>query len=238
MARPRATRLRSAARPYLAAGIGRLSQATAVAGTRVGSGAFAPTASEVLANFPLGWLLFGVPESRLPSLEWRRYPERAVITPATGKIPRRLRQALRRQELQVRFDADFEAVIAGCRDGRSGWLTPEAVEVYRRVHALGFIATVGTYRDGRLVGGLWGIALGRTLGMMSMFHTEANAGSLALGALIGELRDGGRWGLLDAGEVKPHATMYGAVGIGVDQFSELVWTNARGPLHGAGEVGT
>jgi leucyl/phenylalanyl-tRNA---protein transferase len=233
MARPRAARLRTVARPYLAAGIGRLSQATAVAGARIGAGAFAPTAPEVVANFPLGWLLFGVPDGPVPALEWRRFPQRAVITAQSGKVPRRLRQVLRRDRFEVRSDCDFEAIIAGCRTGRAGWLTEDAVDVYRRVHALGFVSTVGTYRDGRLVGGLWGIALGRTLGMMSMFHTEDHAGSVALATLIGELGDDGRWALLDAGELKPHAQMYGAFGVDVDRFSELVLTHARGPMGGA-----
>ena len=52
------------------------------------------------------------------------------------------------------------------------WITPALIDVYREVRSLGFISTVGTYRDGQLVGGLWGIGIGDAFGLMSMFHRE------------------------------------------------------------------
>jgi leucyl/phenylalanyl-tRNA---protein transferase len=222
--------LKSSVRPYLSAAVGSLSTLTAAVGTRVGAASSQPAPSEVLANYARGWVLFGIPDNRMASLEWRTFPRRAIITPETAKVPKRLRPIQRRSELEVRFDHDFETIVRHCQEGRDGWLTPETVDVYRRVHALGFISTVGTYRDGRLVGGLWGVVLGRTFGIMSMFHTEDHSGSLALAALIEEVRDGDRWSMADCGQLKENFVRYGAFEVPIEQFCEMVWTHSRGAL--------
>ena len=125
-------------------------------------------------------------------------------------MPKRLRSIQRRQDLVVRYDEDFEAIVGHCRDGRSGWLTDQAVDAYRSLYELGFVSTVGTYRDGRLVGGMWGIAVGRVFGLMSMFHLENHAGSLALAAVADCSRDGERWSLVDCGELKDNSKRYWA----------------------------
>jgi leucyl/phenylalanyl-tRNA---protein transferase len=217
--------LKSSVRPYLSVAVGSLSTLTSAVGARVGVASAQPAPSEVVANYARGWVLFGIPDNRIASLEWRSFPRRAVITAETARVPKRLRTIQRRRELELRFDQDFESIMRSCQDGRTGWLTPEAMEAYRRVHALGFISTVGAYRDGRLVGGLWGVALGRTFGMMSMFHTEDNAGSLTLAASVEEVRDRGRWSMLDCGQLKQHSVRYGAFEIPIEQFRELVWAN-------------
>jgi leucyl/phenylalanyl-tRNA---protein transferase len=219
------TSLKASVRPYLSAAVGSLSSLTSAVGAHVGVASGQPAATEVVANYARGWVLFGIPDNRMASLEWRTFPRRAVITPETARVSKKLRALQRRLGLEIRFDQDFEALIRACQDGRTGWLTPQAVEVYRRVHALGCISTVGAYRDGRLVGGLWGVALGRTFGIMSMFHTEDNAGTLALVALIDEVHDRGRWSMVDSGQLKQNFIRYGAVDVPVERFRELVWVN-------------
>jgi leucyl/phenylalanyl-tRNA--protein transferase len=220
------TSLKSSVRPYLSVAVGSLSTLTSAVGARVGVASRQPAPSEVVANYARGWVLFGTPDNRIASLEWRSFPQRAVITPETARVPKRLRTIQRRRELEIRLDQDFESIMRSCQDGRTGWLTPEAMEAYRRVHALGFISTVGAYRDGKLVGGLWGVALGGTFGMMSMFHTEDNAGSLTLAASVEQVRDRGRWSMLDCGQLKQHSVRYGAFEVPIEQFRELVWANA------------
>ena len=211
-------------RPVLAVGVGWARGLVERGGGRVGVYVREPpSATEIVANYTRGWVLFGVRMRGLGGLEWRRFPKRAVITRETAHVPKRLRSIQRHQDLVVRYDRDFEAIVEHCREGRSGWLTDQAVDAYRSLYDLGFIATVGTYRDGRLVGGMWGIAVGRVLGLMSMFHLENNAGSLALAAVADCVRDGERWSLVDCGELKANSKRYGAHEIPTDQFCELVW---------------
>jgi leucyl/phenylalanyl-tRNA--protein transferase len=71
------------------------------------------------------------------------------------------RDGLRRGGLEARYDQDFEAIVQQCQHVHGqGWLTSPLIDVYREVHRLGFITSLGMYRDGRLVSGIWGVELG------------------------------------------------------------------------------
>ena len=83
-----------------------------------------PTAPEVIANYTRGLVLFGRSGSRWAPFEWRSFPLRAVITPETAKVPKRLRSIRRRGEIEVRFDDDFEAIIRCFQERRGTWITP------------------------------------------------------------------------------------------------------------------
>jgi leucyl/phenylalanyl-tRNA--protein transferase len=204
-------------------------QAAADMARRVGS-LIPPTPAEVVANYARGLLLAGRAESCDTAFAWFTHPVRAVITHETAKVPKRLRTVQRHGELEVRYDQDFEAIIQHCMDGRLGWLTPALADVYRDVHGLGFIATVGTYRDGQLVGGLWGIEIGRTFGILSMFHLENNAGALALAAIADIVSSDGRWAVVDCVDLNPNFERYGATEIPVREFSDLVWRSLKPPV--------
>jgi leucyl/phenylalanyl-tRNA---protein transferase len=196
---------------------------------RVGS-LITPTAPEVVANYSRGLLLSGRAASCDTVFEWLTPPVRAVITRETAKVPKSLRAVQRRGEFEVRYDQDFEAIIHHCQEGRAGWLTPALVDVYREVHRLGFIATVGTYRDGKLVGGIWGIEIGRALGLLSMFHLENNGGTLAMAAVADAVSGGGRWVVADCVDLNPHLMRYGFSEISARQFSDLVWRSMKLPM--------
>jgi leucyl/phenylalanyl-tRNA--protein transferase len=203
-------------------------QAAADMARRVGS-LIPPTPPEVVANYTRGLLLGGRAPSCDTAFEWVTRPVRAVITRETAKVPKRLRTIQRHGELEVRYDQDFKAIIQHCLDGRVGWLTPGVVDVYGAVHSLGFVATVGTYRDGVLAGGLWGIQIGPVLNIMSMFHLENNAGALALAAIADEVAGNGRWAVVDCVDLNSNFERYGAREIPVGQFSELVWASQKSP---------
>lgn len=182
-----------------------------------------PQASEIVANYAQGWVLFGLSFGGIQGLEWHRFSQRAVITPEWSRIPKRMRYIQRRENLEVRFDEDFERILELCREGRSGWLSDEAVNAYRRVHQFGFTATVGTYRGGRLVGGMWGISVGRTFGIMSMFHLEDHAGSLALVAAIERVIADDRWSMVVSMVINDHYKRYGAREVPTEEFCDVMW---------------
>lgn len=188
-----------------------------------------PAAAEVIAHYTAGQVLFGRPGARRVKFEWRSFPTRAVITKETAKVPRRLRSIQRHGELEVRFDQDLEAIMRACQEGRADWMwvTPALIDVYRELHALGFVSTVGTYRDGRLVGGLWGLGIDGAFGLMSMFHREDHAGALAMAALVDALVHEGRWSVIDLGVMTPNFGRYGATDIPVAEFRDLVRPSSR-----------
>lgn len=220
-------RVRAELRPLLSVGIGSAARLTERAGGRFGVSTDCPSASEIVSQYTSGWVLFGVPHAASSRLEWRRFPRRAVITRETVHVPKRLRSVQRRGELELRYGEDFDAILEHCREGRDGWLTEEAVAAYRSLHDLGFVATVATYRDDRLVGGMWGIAIGEVLGIMSMFHLEDHAGALALAAVADKVAAGERWSLVDCGVLNENFKRYGAYEVTNDEFCELVWKASR-----------
>ena len=102
------------------------------------------------------------------------------------------------------------------------------MEVYVRLQALGLVVTVGTYRQGQLVGGIWGLGIGRVFSIMGTFHLENHAGALALAALAKKVAVGGRWSMIDCGTINSNWERYGAKEITAEQFSELVIENLNG----------
>jgi leucyl/phenylalanyl-tRNA---protein transferase len=183
-----------------------------------------PTAPDVVAGFARGLVLFGRPSSYGDGtgFEWCWYPVRAVITPQTARVPKNLRRVMRRGELAARFDQDFEGIIRQCQAAHGrGWLTDPLIEVYRDVHRLGFIRTIGMYRQDRLVSGIWGIELGRVFTAMSMFHTEDNSGAVLLGEIATQV-SGGRWSAVDFGALNPNFARYGASEIPIAEFVAFV----------------
>ena len=122
-----------------------------------------------------------------PILWWSPDP-RMVLFPEALKISRSLAKTLRNADYQVKLDTAFDAVIAACaatpRPGQHGtWITAEMKIAYRRLHALGYAHSVETWRDGRLIGGLYGVAIGRAFFGESMFSLERDASKIALAHL-------------------------------------------------------
>jgi leucyl/phenylalanyl-tRNA--protein transferase len=181
-----------------------------------------PDPAEVVANYLRGYLLFGRSNPYGQWFHWYRLPARSIITRETAHVPRRQRPLLHRQDVEFRYNQDFELAIRHCQEGRDGWLTDDAIEVYQKMNSLGLIGTVGTYREGQLLGGFWGLSVGRVFAIMSMFHLEKSAGSLALAALTDSLVHGGRWSMIDCGGPGYHWDRYGARNFTVKQFSALV----------------
>ncbi|MEZ5564937.1 MAG: leucyl/phenylalanyl-tRNA--protein transferase [Gammaproteobacteria bacterium] len=117
-----------------------------------------------------------------PILWWSPDP-RAIIVPERLHISRSLRRTMRRNQLQVSVDLAFGAVVAGCAESRrttGTWITSEMQIAYRRLHDLGHAHAVEVWRDTELVGGVYGVVLGRVFFGESMFSRETDASKVAL----------------------------------------------------------
>jgi leucyl/phenylalanyl-tRNA--protein transferase len=122
-----------------------------------------------------------------PILWWSPDP-RAVLFPGEFKVSRSLAKAVRNRGFTVTFDQDFSSVIRHCGDRQlrpeGTWISPDMCQAYARLHDLGYAHSVETWHDGDLVGGLYGVALGRVFFGESMFSTERDASKVALHALV------------------------------------------------------
>ncbi len=122
------------------------------------------------------------------TLGWWSPDPRTVLELDAVHVPSRLARTVRQGRFEVRVDADFEGVIAGCADRPETWISDDFVRVYGELFRRGVVHTVETWREGRLVGGLYGVALGAAFMAESMFHRETDASKVAVVGLVERLR--------------------------------------------------
>lgn len=155
-----------------------------------------------------------------PELFWVD-PERRGVLPLDGfHIPRSLKKIVRRRAFDVTVDRDFMGVLNGCAERtatrKSTWINTEIIRLYSALHAMGAAHSLECWQgDGvarRLVGGLYGVALGGAFFGESMFSREPDASKVALVHLVARLKRGG-FTLLDTQFVTAHLARFGAIEI-------------------------
>jgi leucyl/phenylalanyl-tRNA--protein transferase len=142
------------------------------------------------------------------------------------KVSRSLRRRVRERRFEIRVDTAFAAVVGACaqsaRPGQGGtWITPDIVAAYVDLHRRGYAHSVEAWRDGALVGGLYGIALGRAFFGESMFARETDASKVALWHLVALLREQGV-PLIDCQQETAHLASFGARPIPRARFAALL----------------
>jgi leucyl/phenylalanyl-tRNA--protein transferase len=157
-----------------------------------------------------------------PILWWSPDP-RAVLFPANLKVARSLRKTLRRKDFDVTLDTAFRDVMRQCALPRPGnpaggtWITPEMIEAYVVLHDRGLAHSVESWREGKLVGGLYGVTMGNAFFGESMFSRETDASKVAFVHLVRQLE---RWGyaFIDCQISSAHLFSLGAEEIRRDDF--------------------
>jgi leucyl/phenylalanyl-tRNA--protein transferase len=156
-----------------------------------------------------------------PILWWSPDP-RMVLFPGEFRISRSLRKTLHKGNFRVLLDTHFKAVIRACarkpRPGQTGtWITPEIQAAYLRLHELGYAHSVETWIDGKLAGGLYGIAIGKMFYGESMFAHVTDASKIAVAHLARFLCEQG-FGMIDCQMSTTHLASLGAREIPRDEF--------------------
>ncbi len=150
------------------------------------------------------------------TLFWIDPEKRGILPIDRFHLPRRLARKLRRRPFEVRCDSAFEDVIRECAapadDRPETWINEEIIALYTDLNQMGRAHSVECWRDGRLVGGLYGVTLGAAFFGESMFSRETDASKIALAHLVARLRKGG-FSLLDVQFVTGHLSRFGAVEI-------------------------
>jgi leucyl/phenylalanyl-tRNA--protein transferase len=149
-----------------------------------------------------------------PELFWVD-PERRGILPLDGfHLSRRLRRVVRQNRFDVRVDSDFPATMTGCAEATekrpNTWINAEIVRLYTALFERGAVHSVESWRDGALVGGLYGVSIGAAFFGESMFSRATDARKVALVHLVSLLRQGG-YRLLDMQFLTAHLAQFGAV---------------------------
>ena len=147
-----------------------------------------------------------------PFLWWSPDP-RAIFEFQTLHISKRLRRTVRQEKFKVTFNLSFPEVMRQCGQREEGtWITADMYEAYCELHRLGHAHSVETWLDGKLAGGIYGVAIGGFFAAESMFHLISDAGMVAFVALSDRLRERG-FTLFDTQMATEHTRMLGAVDI-------------------------
>ena len=146
---------------------------------------------------------------------------RGILPLESFHVPRRLARTVRSGIYEVRIDTDFLGTIKGCarrtQKRRDTWLNAQLIRVFTELHGRGYAHSVEVWRERRLVGGLYGVALGAVFFGESMFSVEPDASKVALVALVERLRRGG-YTLLDTQFVTAHLRRFGAIEVPRSQY--------------------
>jgi leucyl/phenylalanyl-tRNA--protein transferase len=167
-------------------------------------------------------------------------PERRGILPLDRvHVPRRLARTIRQGLFDIKVDHDFEAVIEGCAAPRTGrrstWINSRIRSLYAELFALGHCHTVEVWSGEDLIGGLYGVHLGRAFFGESMFSRARDASKIALVYLVARLKYGG-FQLLDTQFLTNHLAGFGAVEVGRAEFQRLLEEALYCPGNGNGNV--
>ena len=156
---------------------------------------------------------------------WVRPETRGVIPLDNFHIPKSLQKVVRQRRFDISVDQDFAAVIGGCAEERAErektWINAPIREAYGRLFERGHCHTVEARREGRLVGGLYGVTLGRAFFGESMFARERDASKVCLVFLVERLRERG-FTLLDTQFTTEHLKRFGAIGVPRRKYEKLL----------------
>lgn len=156
---------------------------------------------------------------------WVRPEERGIIPLDRFHVPKSLAKKIRQRPFDIRFDSDFAGVIEGCAETRLGrtstWINQPIREAYRALFERGNCHTVEAWQDGRLVGGLYGVTLGRAFFGESMFARERDASKICLAHLVERLKERG-FILLDTQFTTDHLKRFGAIDVPRARYETLL----------------
>ena len=160
-----------------------------------------------------------------PALYWIEPERRGIIPLDRFHVPSRLARTVRSDRFTVAVNRDFDAVLDGCSlpmPGRTRtWINGRIRKLYRKLYDRGDCHTVEVYEHGELVGGLYGVSLGRAFFGESMFHRTRDASKVALVHLVAQLK-AGHYRLLDTQFVTEHLRTFGAVEVSRPAYHKLL----------------
>ena len=188
----------------------------------------------LLQSYAMG--IFPMADSReAADVFWVEPRQRAIIPLDRFHVSHSLRKTLRSGRFEVTLDRDFAGVLAGCADRDETWINADIERGMLALQRLGHAHSVEVWREGKLVGGVYGVKLGRAFFGESMFSRATDASKIALAWLIGRLKVGG-YTLFDCQFMTSHLASLGAVNVPRDRYVALL-TAALGGGEAAGLEG-
>lgn len=166
-----------------------------------------------------------------PEVFWVRPESRGVVPLDAFHMPKSLRKTIKRELFEIRIDSDFEGVIDACAEQRevrpSTWINAPIREAYVELHRIGHAHSVEAWRDGRMVGGLYGVTMGAAFFGESMFSKETDASKVCLAHLVERLR-ARDFLLLDTQFTTEHLKRFGAIDVPRRKYEKMLADALKG----------
>lgn len=166
-----------------------------------------------------------------PEIFWVRPESRGIIPLDTFHVSRSLAKVVRQNRFEIRFDFDFDAVVAGCAESREGrdstWINAPIRESYSELFRRGHCHSVEAWQEDALVGGLYGVSLGRAFFGESMFSRQRDASKVCLVHLVERLKSRG-FVLLDTQFTTEHLKTFGAIDVPRIKYERLLAEAVQG----------
>ena len=166
--------------------------------------------------------IFPFPSEEWLPVTWYSPDPRMVLRPEERRLTKSMRKTMRNGRFTMKVDTEFEQVIDACRNTRRHtWITPQMRNAYIALHHLGFAHSIETWEDGRLVGGLYGVSIGRAFFGESMFHLTKDASKAAFLTLCAQTE---RWkfSMIDCQLHTLHLESLGAYNIPRAEFLQIL----------------
>ena len=164
---------------------------------------------------------FPMADAETGFINWYLPEVRTIIPLDNFNIPRSAQKLIEEKNFEIKFDTDFEGVVAGCADRESTWISDELINAYKRLKKRGHIHTVETWNGGKLVGGLYGVTFRGAFFGESMFSKVSQASKVALVSLLKHLKEKD-FVLLDVQYMTEHLKMFGAIEISFEDYTKLL----------------
>ena len=162
------------------------------------------------------------------SIQWFSPDPRAILPLEDFHVPHALRRLVRKKVFETTIDNAFSKVIKACATREDTWINLEIIESYSRLYELGCAHSVEAWKEGRLAGGLYGVAVGGAFFGESMFHHVTDASKIALVTLVEHLR-ARNFTLLDTQWLTPHLQQFGGIEISRHHYLRLLRRAAELP---------
>ncbi|MBB3453583.1 leucyl/phenylalanyl-tRNA--protein transferase [Rhizobium sp. BK313] len=160
-----------------------------------------------------------------PEIFWVEPELRGVLPLDTFHVSKSLAKTIRRKPFDIRFNTDFDAVIAACAEQTNGrpstWINKTIRSLYSTLNHIGHAHSVEAWEDGKLVGGLYGVSLGSAFFGESMFSRRTDASKICLVCLVERLRQRG-FTLLDTQFTTEHLRTFGAIDVPKDEYAKML----------------
>ena len=164
---------------------------------------------------------FPMADEKTGVIEWYLPETRCIIPLNSFNIPRSAIKEIEKQNFEIKFDSNPLAVIEGCADREHTWISDRLIVAYKRLVKRGHLHSVETWKDGKIVGGLYGITFRGAFFGESMFSKVTQASKAALLTLLNHLNDR-NYALLDVQYMTEHLKMFGAIEISLEDYKTIL----------------